>query len=182
MVTPEGEPAGRSSAMSIVDELRTLDTNDPGRWPLPIRVGAVAIAFVAVVAVGVYLFVIKEEMPLLERAATGRARSANAVRGSAAQSRELRRLPRSARGDRARLRRDAAAAAGQDGGPELARRHLANRPRRRPRGAELFQPTSRSRRTSMRSYPIQAPLHRQLSRARQFCERHRCTAAHCDLT
>ena len=54
--------------MSIVDELRNLDTNDPGRWPLPFRVGAVAIVFVAVVAVGVYWFVIQEEMPLLERA------------------------------------------------------------------------------------------------------------------
>jgi type IV pilus assembly protein PilO len=54
--------------MSIVDDLRTLDTSDPGRWPLPIRVGAVALTFVAVVAVGVYLFVIQEEVPLLERA------------------------------------------------------------------------------------------------------------------
>lgn len=54
--------------MSIVDELRSLDTNDPGRWPLPIRVGAIAIAFAAVVAAGVYMFVIQEEMPLLERA------------------------------------------------------------------------------------------------------------------
>jgi type IV pilus assembly protein PilO len=54
--------------MSIIDELRNLDTNDPGRWPLPFRVGAVALVFVAVVAVGVYMFVIQEEVPLLERA------------------------------------------------------------------------------------------------------------------
>jgi len=54
--------------MSIVDDLRSLDTNDPGRWPLPIRIGAIAVVFVAIVAIGVYLFVIKEEMPLLERA------------------------------------------------------------------------------------------------------------------
>ena len=54
--------------MSIVDELRSLDTNDPGRWPLPIRVGAVAIAFTATVAFGVYMFVIKSEMPLLRAA------------------------------------------------------------------------------------------------------------------
>jgi type IV pilus assembly protein PilO len=54
--------------MSIIDELRSLDTNDPGRWPLPIRVGAVALVFAAAVAVGVYLLVIKTEMPLLERA------------------------------------------------------------------------------------------------------------------
>ena len=54
--------------MSLIDELRSLDTNDPGRWPLPIRVGAVALVFAAAVAIGVYLLVIKTEMPLLERA------------------------------------------------------------------------------------------------------------------
>lgn len=53
--------------MSIVDDLRSLDTNDPGRWPLPFRIGAVALVFVAVVALGVYMLVIKEEMPLLRR-------------------------------------------------------------------------------------------------------------------
>jgi len=54
--------------MSIVDDLRSLDTNDPGRWPLPFRVGAVALMFAAVVAIGIYMFVIQEEVPLLERA------------------------------------------------------------------------------------------------------------------
>jgi type IV pilus assembly protein PilO len=54
--------------MSIVDDLRGLDTNDPGRWPLPFRIGAVALVFVAVVAAGVYWFVVQQEMPLLERA------------------------------------------------------------------------------------------------------------------
>jgi type IV pilus assembly protein PilO len=54
--------------MSIVDDLRSLDTNDPGRWPLPIRIGAVTAAFVAVLAFGIYMFVIKQEQPLLERA------------------------------------------------------------------------------------------------------------------
>jgi type IV pilus assembly protein PilO len=54
--------------MSLVDELRSLDTSDPGRWPLPIRVGAVAIVFVAAVALGIYLLVINQEMPLLRAA------------------------------------------------------------------------------------------------------------------
>ena len=54
--------------MSIVDELRSLDTNDPGRWPLPIRVGAVALVFAAAVAAGIWLMVIKTEMPRLEQA------------------------------------------------------------------------------------------------------------------
>jgi type IV pilus assembly protein PilO len=53
--------------MSIVDDLRSLDTNDPGRWPLPFRVVAVGLAFVAVLAFGIYMFVVKDEMPLLER-------------------------------------------------------------------------------------------------------------------
>jgi type IV pilus assembly protein PilO len=54
--------------MSIVDDLRTLDTSDPGRWPLPIRAGAVGVVFVAVVAFGFYMFVFKDEFPLLDRA------------------------------------------------------------------------------------------------------------------
>jgi type IV pilus assembly protein PilO len=54
--------------MSIVDDLRSLDTNDPGRWPLPIRIGTVTLVFVAVVAAGIYMLVIQDEMPLLRRA------------------------------------------------------------------------------------------------------------------
>ena len=54
--------------MSIIDELKTLDTSDPGRWPLPIRAGAIALAFAGVVALGVYMFVIKAEMPGLRAA------------------------------------------------------------------------------------------------------------------
>jgi type IV pilus assembly protein PilO len=54
--------------MSIVDELRSLDTNDPGRWPLPIRAGAVALVFAAAVAVGIWFLVIQDEMPKLEAA------------------------------------------------------------------------------------------------------------------
>jgi type IV pilus assembly protein PilO len=54
--------------MSIIDDLRALDTNDPGRWPLPFRVVAVAIAFVAVVASGIYFFVWSSDKPVLDRA------------------------------------------------------------------------------------------------------------------
>lgn len=54
--------------MNLIEELRTLDTNDPGRWPLLFRVVAVSIVFVAVLSGAVYMFVIKTEIPLLERA------------------------------------------------------------------------------------------------------------------
>jgi type IV pilus assembly protein PilO len=54
--------------MSIIDDLRALDTNDPGRWPLPFRIVAVAIAFVAVIAFGIYFFVWSSDKPVLDRA------------------------------------------------------------------------------------------------------------------
>jgi type IV pilus assembly protein PilO len=54
--------------MSIIDDLRALDTNDPGRWPLPFRVAAVAIAFVAVVVFGIYFLVWSSDKPILDRA------------------------------------------------------------------------------------------------------------------
>jgi len=54
--------------MNVIEELRTLDTSDPGRWPLLFRGVAVGVVFVAVVAFCIYMFVIKTEIPLLERA------------------------------------------------------------------------------------------------------------------
>ena len=54
--------------MSFVDELRSLDTSDPGRWPLPIRAGAVAIVFAAAVAMGIWVLVINQEMTGLRAA------------------------------------------------------------------------------------------------------------------
>ncbi len=54
--------------MNIIQELQNLDTNDPGRWPLPIRIGACVLTFAAVLAFGIYMFVVKTEKPILERA------------------------------------------------------------------------------------------------------------------
>ena len=53
--------------MNVVEELRNLDANDVGRWPLPFRVGAIVIVFVAVAVFGIYMTVIKEKVPMLER-------------------------------------------------------------------------------------------------------------------
>ncbi len=53
--------------MNLIEQLRSLDTNDPGRWPLPFRVAAVVIAFVLVAVGGVYWFVVKTDMATLER-------------------------------------------------------------------------------------------------------------------
>ena len=54
--------------MNIIEELQSLDTSDPGRWPLLFRLVSVVVAFVAVAIFGVYMFVIKTELPVLERA------------------------------------------------------------------------------------------------------------------
>jgi type IV pilus assembly protein PilO len=54
--------------MNLIEELRSLDTSDPGRWPLPFRIAAVGIVFGAMLAFAVYMFVIKTDVPLLERA------------------------------------------------------------------------------------------------------------------
>src|SRR5690606_6981636 len=54
--------------MNFFEQLRSLDPNDPGRWPLPFRIGAVVITFIVAVPLGVWQFVVKAELPTLERA------------------------------------------------------------------------------------------------------------------
>ena len=54
--------------MNLVDELRSLDPQDPGRWPLPIRIGAVAIWFVVLAVALIYFLVVSQKKPDLERA------------------------------------------------------------------------------------------------------------------
>jgi type IV pilus assembly protein PilO len=56
--------------MSILDDLKSLDPNDPGRWPLPVRAGTVALCFVVLSAVLFYFFVWTDQKPRLDQAAT----------------------------------------------------------------------------------------------------------------
>jgi type IV pilus assembly protein PilO len=54
--------------MNVLEELRSLDPQDPGRWPFPIRIGVVVGWFV-VLAVGLIYFVVwSSKQPDLERA------------------------------------------------------------------------------------------------------------------
>lgn len=53
---------------TFVDQLRELDPNDPGRWPLPFRLGAIALIFV-IAAVGMgYFLSWKPKKPELDAA------------------------------------------------------------------------------------------------------------------
>src|SRR6201982_1313212 len=53
--------------MNLLEELRSLDPRDPGRWPLPARAGAVAVAFVGLSGLGVYVLGWDEQRPELQR-------------------------------------------------------------------------------------------------------------------
>lgn len=54
--------------MNVVEELKSLDVNDVGRWPLPFRVAVIVILFVAVIGLGVWFTIVKDKGPQLERA------------------------------------------------------------------------------------------------------------------
>lgn len=54
--------------MNFLDQLKTLDPKDPGRWPLAIRAIFVATIFVALAGVAWYLLVWNEDRPLLQKA------------------------------------------------------------------------------------------------------------------
>jgi type IV pilus assembly protein PilO len=50
----------------LLETLRSLDPRDPGRWPLPVRIGAAAICFLVVALVSSYLLVWNSKKPELE--------------------------------------------------------------------------------------------------------------------
>jgi type IV pilus assembly protein PilO len=54
--------------VKFLDQLRKLDANDIGRWPLLFRALLIGIVFVAVAAGGIYMFVWRTQLPELDRA------------------------------------------------------------------------------------------------------------------
>jgi type IV pilus assembly protein PilO len=53
--------------MNLLEELRALDPRDPGRWPFIVRAGAVAVAFIVLSLIGIYMFVWNGQRPELQR-------------------------------------------------------------------------------------------------------------------
>jgi type IV pilus assembly protein PilO len=64
--------------MSILDDLKALDPNDPGRWPMPVRAGCVVLCFVVLAAASFWYFVWSEQKPKLDNA-TAEERSLRAT-------------------------------------------------------------------------------------------------------
>lgn len=56
--------------MNFLEDLQNLDLNDIGRWPLLFRAGAVVLVAVVATVAGLYLFVVEDKIPLLEKAET----------------------------------------------------------------------------------------------------------------
>ena len=54
--------------MNLLDELRTLDPKDPGRWPLPIRAFFVLLIFTVCTGFAWYMLVWNEDRPVLQKA------------------------------------------------------------------------------------------------------------------
>jgi type IV pilus assembly protein PilO len=52
--------------MNWLQELRSLDPRDPGRWPLAVRLGAVIICFLVLAFAGIYFFVWQGQEQTLE--------------------------------------------------------------------------------------------------------------------
>ena len=53
--------------MNLVEELKSLDINDVGRWPFAFRAAVIAGVFIAVSALGIWFTIIKDKAPFLER-------------------------------------------------------------------------------------------------------------------
>lgn len=53
--------------MNLIDELRTLDVNDIGRWPLVFRSAVIGIVFLIVTGLGIYWTIVQDKAPQLER-------------------------------------------------------------------------------------------------------------------
>jgi type IV pilus assembly protein PilO len=54
--------------MNVIEELKSLDINDVGRWPLAIRMAVITVIFAMVAGLGIYWFIIEDRLPALQRA------------------------------------------------------------------------------------------------------------------
>jgi type IV pilus assembly protein PilO len=53
---------------NIIDQIRDLDPNDPGRWPMPFRLGAIGLIFLVGVVALAYFLAWKPKKPELDTA------------------------------------------------------------------------------------------------------------------
>lgn len=54
--------------MNVLEELRSLDVNDVGRWPFGFRAAVIGLVFAVVLGLGIYWTIVKDKAPQLKRA------------------------------------------------------------------------------------------------------------------
>jgi len=54
--------------MNFIEEMKTLDANDIGRWPFAFRAGVIGLVFILVLGLGIYWTIIEDKAPQLTRA------------------------------------------------------------------------------------------------------------------
>jgi type IV pilus assembly protein PilO len=54
--------------MNFIEQLRSLDMRDTGRWPMPVRGFFIALAFAVLAALGWYLVIWDDDRPILQKA------------------------------------------------------------------------------------------------------------------
>jgi type IV pilus assembly protein PilO len=74
---------------NLLEQLRNLDPNDPGRWPLIFRIGAVAAILIIATAFGGYMFAWKPQKPLLQQAQAEEATLFTTLEGKARKAANL---------------------------------------------------------------------------------------------
>ena len=85
--------------MNVVDELRNLDVNDVGRWPLPFRIAVIVLVFVVV---NLFIAIIINNLEAVkgEETAAADARTGDVVARIAALRAELEGVEDTLRRDR----------------------------------------------------------------------------------
>ncbi len=73
----------------LLEQLRSLDPNDPGRWPLVFRIGAIVAILIVATAFGVYMFAWKPQNPLLQQAQAEEATLFTTLEGKARKAANL---------------------------------------------------------------------------------------------
>lgn len=54
--------------MNVIEELKSLDVNDIGRWPFAFRAAVIALVFVVVLGVLIWYLIVEDRAPQLKRA------------------------------------------------------------------------------------------------------------------
>jgi len=75
--------------MSVLDQIRELDPNDPGRWPMPFRLGAIGLIFVVAVVLLAYLLAWKPKKPELDAARAQEQQLLTTLEGKARKAANL---------------------------------------------------------------------------------------------